>query len=123
MDRKANTKKIRKEKDVVMEESSRSRSNNSRKRRLNNKRSSRNKSSSNSSMEVDLPKPSKQYDANNDDVISEHESEYINFSQSKKCGKLQNENEKIYKFEEEKNLKLIQINYAPQILIFMVKVT
>ena len=80
MDRKASLKKIRKEKDVVMEKSSRSRSNNSRKRRLNNKRSSRNKSSSNSSMEVDLPKPSKQYDVNNDDVISEHESEYINFS-------------------------------------------
>ena len=71
-----------------MEESSRSRSNNSRKRRLNNKRSRRNKSSSNSSMEVDLPKPSKQYGANNDDVISEHESEYINFFQSKKCAKL-----------------------------------
>ena len=106
MDRKANTKKIRKEKDVVMEESSRSRSNNSRKRRLNNKRSSRNKSSSNSSMEVDLPKPSKQYDANNDDGISEHESEYINFSQSKKCGRLQNEHEKIYKFEEEKKLEV-----------------
>ena len=88
MDRKANTKKIRKEKDVVMEESSRSGSNNSRKRRLNNKRSSRNKSSSNSSMEVDLTKPSKQYDANNDDFISKHESEYINFSQSKKYGKL-----------------------------------
>ena len=70
-----------------MEESSRSRSNNSRKRRLNNKRSSRNKSSSNTSMEVDLPKPSKQYDVNSDHVIYEHESEYINFSQSKKCGK------------------------------------
>ena len=54
-----------------MDESSRSRLSNSRKRRLNNKRSSRNKSSSNSSMEVDLSKPSKQYDANND-AISEH---------------------------------------------------
>ena len=74
-------------------------------------------------MEVNLPKPSKQYDSNNVDVISEYESEYINFSQYKKCGKLNNENEKIYKFEEEKNLKLIQINHASQILIFMVKVT
>ena len=64
-----------------MENSSRSRPNN-KKRRLYNKRSNRNKSSSNSSMEVDLPKPSKQYDANNEDAISEHESEYINFSQS-----------------------------------------
>ena len=115
MDKKANTKKIRKEKDVEMEESSWSRSNNSRKRRLNNKRSSRNKSSSNSSMEVDLPQPSKQYDANNDDVISERESEYINFSQSKKCGKLKNENVKIYKFEEEKTWSWFKINHAPQI--------
>ena len=88
MDRKANTKKIRKEKDVVMEESSRSKSNNSRKRRFNNKRSSRNKSSSNSSMEVDLSNPSKKYDVNNEDVISEHKSEYISFSQSQKCRKL-----------------------------------
>ena len=53
-------------------------------------------------MEVILPKPSKQYDVNNDDVISKHESEYINFSQSKNCGKLKNKNEKIYKFEKEK---------------------
>ena len=36
-------------------------------------------------MEVDLPKLSKQYDENKDDVIYEHESEYVNFSQSKKC--------------------------------------
>ena len=72
---------LEKKKDVVMEESNRSRSNNSRNRRLNNKRSSRNKSSSNNSIKVDLPKPSKQYDANND-VILEHENENINFSQS-----------------------------------------
>ena len=38
MDKNANTKKIRNEKDVVMEESSRSRLNNSRKRRLDSKR-------------------------------------------------------------------------------------
>ena len=59
MDKKDDTKKIRNEKDVVMEKSSRPRSNNSRKRRINNKRSSRNKSNSNSSMEVDLSIPSK----------------------------------------------------------------
>ena len=46
-------------------------------------------------MEVVLLKTSKQYDANTDDVISENESEFINFSQSKKCGKLKSENEMI----------------------------
>ena len=51
---------------------------------------SRNKSSSKSSMEVDLLKPSKQYYVNNENAISEHESEYINFSQSQKCRKLKN---------------------------------
>ena len=45
-------------------------------------------------MEVDLPKPSKQYDANNDEAISEHESEYISFDQSQKCRKLNSEKEK-----------------------------
>ena len=34
----------------------------------------------NNSIEVDLSKPSKKYNANNDDVISEHKSEYMNFS-------------------------------------------
>ena len=53
-------------------------------------------------MKVYLPKPSKQYDENNDDVIFEHETEYINFSQSQKYRKLKSENEKIYEFEEEK---------------------
>ena len=72
-------------------ESSRSRSNNSRKRRLNNKRVSRNKSCSISLMEVDLSNPSKQYDVNNEDAISEHKSEYISFSQSQKYRKLKSE--------------------------------
>ena len=57
-----------------MGESSRSRPNNSRKRRLNNKKVNRNKSRSISLIEVDLPNPSKHYDVNNDDVISEHKS-------------------------------------------------
>ena len=74
-----------------MEESCRSRSNNSRKWRLNNKRVCRNKSSSICAMEVDLSNPSKKYDVNNEDVISEHKSEYINFSQSQKCRKLKRE--------------------------------
>ena len=78
MVKKANTKKVRK--DVVIYESSRSSSNNSRNRGLNNKRVSRNKSCSISLMEVDLSNPSKQYDVNNEDAISEHKSEYISFS-------------------------------------------
>ena len=109
MDKNVNTKKIRNEKDIVMEESSRSRLNNSRKRRLNNKKWCRNKSSSNSSMEVDLPKPSKQYDANNGDAISELESEYISFSQSQKCWKFKSEKKKYINLMKEDNLKLIQI--------------
>ena len=39
----------------------------------------RNKSSSISAMEVDLSNPSKQYDVNNEDAISEHKSEFIIF--------------------------------------------
>ena len=74
----------------MIEESCRSRSNNSRKRRLNNKWVCRNKSTSISAMEVDLSNPSKQYDVNNEDVISEYKSEYISFSQSQKCRKLKN---------------------------------
>ena len=105
-----------------MEELSSSRSNNSKKRRLNNKRSSRNKSSSNNPMEVDLPKSSKQYDANNEDAISEHECEYISFSQSQKSRKLKNENSISINLRRRKILKLIQINHAHQILIFIVKV-
>ena len=70
-------------------ESSRSRSNNSRKRRLNNKRVNRNRSIS--LMKVDLSNPSKQYDVNNEDAISEHKSEYISFSQSQKYRKLKSE--------------------------------
>ena len=72
-------------------ESSRSRSNNSRKRRLNNKRANRNKSRSISLMKVDLSNPSKQYDVNNEDAISEHKSEYISFSQSQKYRKSKSE--------------------------------
>ena len=51
----------------------------------------RNKSRSISLMEVDLPNPSKQYDVNNEDAISEHKNEYINFSQSQKYRKLKSE--------------------------------
>ena len=69
-------------------------------------------------MKVDLSKPNKQYDINNEEPIPEHKNEYIIFSQSQKC----NKKEKVYKFEEEeKSLKLLQINHAPQFLIFMMK--
>ena len=61
----------------------------------------RNKSRLISLIEVDLPNPSKHYDVNNEDVISEHKSEYISFSQSQKCWKFKNLKEKIYRFEEE----------------------
>ena len=51
----------------------------------------RNKSRSISLIEVDLPNPSKHYDVNNEDAISEHKSEYISFSSSQKCRKLKRE--------------------------------
>ena len=50
-----------------------------------------NKSRSISLMEVNLSNPSKQYDVNNEDAISEHKSEYISFSQSQKYRKLKSE--------------------------------
>ena len=42
-------------------------------------------------MEVDLSNPSKQYDVNNEDAISEHKNEHISFSQSQKYRKLKSE--------------------------------
>ena len=51
----------------------------------------RNKSRSISLIEVDLSNPSKHYDVNNEDAISEHKSEYISFSQSQKYRKLKRE--------------------------------
>ena len=38
-------------------------------------------------MKVNLLNPSKQYDVNNEDAISEHKNEYISFSQSQKYRK------------------------------------
>ena len=99
MDKKTNAKKIRKEKDVVMEESSRSRSNNLRKT-YNNKRSSRNKSSSNCPTEAD---PQSLLNNTMQIMMMLFLNMKVNTSTSLnlKMWKLKNENEKIKKFEEE----------------------
>ena len=66
-------------------------------------------------MEVNFQNLSNQYDVNNEETFSEHENEYISFSQSQKIRKFKNEKEKVYKFEVgEKNSKLNRIKNAPQ---------